>query len=141
MTTVRMKGVNEMRARLRKIAAVFPKRVASAMYIEAQIEMTESKKRCPVSPTAAQFKAMGRTMPKGIVPGTLRKSGKVEVIRNGDKISAILSYGGAAIPYALIQHERSDFFHTTGQWRYLASVLDESRNFMAARIAARIGFK
>src|SRR5678815_2245328 len=134
-------GVVEMQKKLREIAAKFPDRVAAALYKEAQIEMTESKRRCPVSPTAAQFKAMGRTMPKGLVPGTLRNSGTVhEPERHGKNISVTLSYGGAAIDYAVVQHERLDFHHTTGQAKYLESVLNESRSHMAERIAVRIHF-
>lgn len=129
----------EMFAKLRKIAERYPQRIAAAVYKEAQIEMTESKRRCPVSPTKAQFKAMGRTMPKGIVPGTLRASGTVhepEIVRG--RVSVTLSYGGAANDYAIVQHERLDFHHTSGQAKFLESVLNESRGWMAARIATRI---
>lgn len=135
----KLSGVSEMVAKLKQISAQFPGRVASALYMEGQIEMTESKRRCPVSPTAAQFKAMGRTMPKGLVPGTLRASGTVhDPVQEGRSISVTLSYGGAANDYAIPQHERLDFFHTNGQAKYLESVLDESRSSMASRIAARI---
>lgn len=125
-----MRGGPEMIAKLKQIAAKYPDRVASAIYKEALIEMTESKKRCPVSPLPA---------PKGVVPGTLRASGTVHPPeRNGKNISVTMSYGGAARAYAEVQHERLDFFHTTGQAKYLESVLNESRPYMAARIAARV---
>lgn len=128
-----------MLATLKRIADKFPDRVGAAIYQEAQIEMTESKRRCPVSPTASQFKAMGRSMPKGLVPGTLRASGLVHPpVRVGRHISVTLSYGGAAIDYAIVQHERLDFHHTNGQAKYLESVLNESRASMAGRVAARI---
>lgn len=132
-------GAADMVAKLKQIAAKFPDRVAAAIYQEAQIEMTESKRRCPVSPTRAQAKAMGRSWREGTVPGTLRASGTVhEPVRNGKNISVTLSYGGAAIDYAVVQHERLDYIHTTGQAKYLESVLDESRPYMKARIAARV---
>lgn len=135
----RLNGVDKMMQNIRRVAERFPDKVGQALYREAQIEMTEAKKRTPVSPTAAQYKAMGRTMPKGVVPGTLRASGRVsEPVRDGVNISVILSFGGPAIPYAVVQHERLDFFHTTGQAKYLESVLNESRPYMARRLAARI---
>jgi len=131
-----------MIAKLKAFTAKFPDRVLSAIYLEGQIEMTESKKRCPVSPTKAQFKAMGRSMPKGIAPGTLRASGLVHPPeRTGRRVTCLLSYGGAAEAYAIVQHERLDFHHTTGQSRYLASVLEESREHMAARIAKRVDLR
>lgn len=135
----KLTGVTNVLTQLKKLQHAFPDRVGAALYQEGQIEMTESKRRCPVSPTAAQFKAMGRSMPKGLVPGTLRASGTVhEPERHGRRISVTLSYGGAARDYAVIQHEREDFHHTTGQWKYLESVLNESRSSMASRIAARL---
>lgn len=139
MKKFKLLGSEKVIARLREIAVKFPDRVGAAIYMEGQIEMTEAKRRTPVSPTAAEFKAMGRSMPKNIVPGTLRASGQVsEPIREGKNIKVILSFGGGSIDYAIIQHERLDFHHTTGQAKYLESVLNESRSHMLARIAARV---
>jgi len=115
---------------LQRIATKFPDHVAAAMYQEAQIEMTESKRRCPVSPLPA---------PKGVVPGTLRDSGQVaRPDRRGKHISVTMSYGGAAEDYAVVQHENLDFHHTTGQAKFLESVINESRPYMAGRIADRV---
>ena len=128
--TGRMSGQKGMTATLKKIAAKFPDRVAAAIYQEAQIEMTESKRRCPVSPLPA---------PAGVVPGTLRNSGQVgRPARQGNNISVTLAYGGAAEDYAIVQHENLDFHHTTGQAKFLESVLNESRPYMAGRIARRV---
>lgn len=136
-----IRGVDEMVKKLQRVAKEMPDRVGAALYQEGQIEMTESKRRCPVSPTAAQFRAMGRTPPKNHAPGTLRASGRVSLPEKNGKITSVtLSYGGAAADYAVVQHERLDFFHTTGQAKYLESVLNESRSHMAARLAARLHF-
>lgn len=118
---------------LKRILGKFPDRMASAIYTESNIEMTEAKRRTPVSPLPA---------PRGVVPGTLRASGTVsEPERSGRNISCTLSFGGegsGAQDYARVQHENPDFFHTTGQWKYLESVLNESRSFMGARLARRV---
>lgn len=115
---------------LRRIADKFPDHVATAIYQEAQIEMTEAKRRTPVSPVPA---------PRGVVPGTLRASGRVgEPEIEGRRIKVTMSFGGPGIDYAVVQHENPDFFHTTGQWKYLESVLNESRPYMAARLAKRV---
>ena len=130
--TGKMRGGKEMIDRIKKIARDNPRRVGAALYQEGQIEMTEAKKRTPVSPTPA---------PKGVVPGTLRASGRVsEPEYKGRDIIVTLSFGGAAEDYALVQHERLDYHHTTGQAKYLESVLNESRSFMNARLAARLHF-
>lgn len=117
----KMFGAKEMIAKLKQIADRFPDRVAAAIYREAQIEMTESKRRVPVK------------------TGVLRASGFVaEPERHGRNISVTLSYGGAADAYAIIVHENPDAFHKNGQWKYLESVLNESRPYMLGRIAKRI---
>lgn len=125
--SVKLTGADAMRTKLRQIAAQFPLRVAAALYQEGQIEMTESKRRCPVDVTS---KTGG---------GTLRASGMVHQPEiSGKSISVTLSYGGAADAYAIVQHERLDYHHNVGQAKYLESVLNESRPFMAGRVAKRI---
>lgn len=127
-----MKGVSKMIATLKKLSREFPDHVGAAVYQEGQIEMTEAKRRTPVSPTPA---------PPGVVPGTLRASGRVsEPEQQGKTIGVTLSFGGAAEDYAVVQHERLDYLHTTGQAKYLESVLNESRSHMNARLAKRLHF-
>jgi hypothetical protein len=110
-----------MQARISHIARVFPRRVADALKIEAEIEMTEMKKRTPV-----QF-------------GVLRDSGTVhEPVQSRSGVSIVLSFGGAAQDYALKVHEDLDAFHKVGQAKYAESVLLESAPHMAKRIAARV---
>lgn len=123
-----MRGASEMISALKKIAEKFPDRVAAALFYVGQQEMTESKRRCPVD-----------TTPNAPHPGQLRASGTVHPpVRKGNNISVTLSYGGAAVDYAVHVHENPDAFHPVGQWKYLESVLDESASHMAARIAKRV---
>ncbi len=132
-------SAKKMSATLMAIKRAFPDAVLNALRLEAEIEMTESKRRCPVSPTAAQFKAMRRSRPKGLKPGTLRASGGVaNPVREVSRLYVKMGYGGAAKDYAVVQHERLDFHHTTGQALYLSSVINESRPYMGARIAKRV---
>lgn len=128
-----LKGANVVIGNMKKVAKEFPKETGRAMYREGQIEMTEAKKRTPVSPLPAR---------KGVTPGTLRASGRVhEPEFQGRNITVTLSFGGpgsGAEDYAVIQHENPDYHHTTGQWKYLESVLNESQPHMGARLAARM---
>lgn len=127
-----MPVVNNISKNLDKIAKMYPNHLGSAVYHEAQIEMTEAKRRTPVSPLPAR---------KGVVPGTLRASGQVsEPEFKGKKVEVTLSFGGegsGAEEYAVVQHENLEYFHTTGQAKYLESVLNESASSMGRRIAAR----
>lgn len=129
-----LRGANEMRAVLRGLAKNYPDRVAAAIYKEAQIEMTEAKKRTPVD-----------TTDNPPHPGQLRRSGFVsQPVREGRNISATLSFGNEltmmdnGVGYEVYVHENPDAIHPVGQWKYLDSVLNESRSSMAGRIAARV---
>jgi hypothetical protein len=114
-------------AMLSKISAVkksLPLQVAKALYIEAQIEATESKKRTPVD------------------TGNLRASTYVtEPIIDGDHISVSIVVGGVAAPYAVYVHENLEAFHEVGEAKFLESTLLESRQFIAARVAKRVSLK
>ena len=86
----KLNGTKQMRARLQQIAKQFPTKVMGALYVEANIILTESKRRCPVAPDG----------------GILRSSGVVhKPVRKGSGFSITLSYGGAAQAYALAVHE------------------------------------
>lgn len=124
MATVRA-SADAMMGLIRRVAQKFPDKVAVALYQEAQIEMTESKRRCPVD-----------TTPHAPHPGQLRASGKVHPPeRRGKNITVTMSYDTY---YAVYVHEILDNFHPVGQAKYLESVLNESAPYMSARIARRI---
>lgn len=124
----KMEGVGQMTAKLKQIAAKFPDHVGAAIFQEAQIEMTEAKRRTPVDVT--------RDAPH---PGQLRASGRVDKPRReGRNISVTLSFGGAAVDYAIYVHEILENIHKVGQAKFLESTLNESRSSMLGRIAARV---
>jgi hypothetical protein len=109
---------------IRAIRKSIPQQIAAALYIEAQIEATESKKRTPVD------------------TGNLRASHMVtEPVINGDSISVQIVVGGVSAQYAVFVHENLEAFHEVGQAKFLESTLLESRPYMAARVAKRVSFK
>jgi hypothetical protein len=136
-----MKGAKEVIDTLKKLAEKFPDRVAAAIYQEAQIVMTESKRRCPVASDG----------------GILRASGQVSLpVRKGKNISVTLSYGGAADAYAIAVHEHLSS-HSPPSWvtaednghpvqwttpgtgpKFLEGPINEAAEDMAARIAKRV---
>ena len=137
-----IKGVNAMRRRLQQIAKQFPKRVESALYIEAQVIMTTSKRLCPVAPDG----------------GILRSSGTVHKPVNAKgRISVTMSYGGAAQAYAIAVHEHPSEFSPPSwiaaeangrgiNWsvdgtgpKYLEIPINDTLPYLAANVAARIG--
>jgi len=121
-----VKGLQGMLDTLKRLADKFPDYVGAALYQEAQIEMTEAKRRTPVD------------------TGRLRASGRVALpVREGRRISVTLSFGGAAAPYAIYVHENLEANHASppfggGQAKFLESTINESAPYMLARIARRV---
>ena len=110
-----------MRDRLARLRRRFPDEVGAALYQESQIELTEVKKRTPVD------------------TGNLRASEFVEgPIRDGRTIYTLIVAGGPSAPYAVYVHEDPEAFHKVGEWKFIESVLLESRPYMAGRIGRRI---
>jgi hypothetical protein len=110
-----------MEERLRALAKKSPKALERALYKEAQIEMTEMKRQTPV-----EF-------------GTLRDSGLVEQPRwvNGSTLVVELGFGGAAEDYAIYVHEDLDAFHAVGNAKFVEIPLNDSKPYMARRVAER----
>ena len=109
--------------RLRNVARRFPDHTAAGLYIETEVEAKEVKRRTPVD--------------RGTLRGTVHQVGP---LRQGRKIYSLIVTGGPAAPYAVYVHEDPDAFHKVGQWKYIESVIMESRPHMATRVAKRIEF-
>lgn len=123
----KMRGATEMSFNLRQIAKNYPEKIASAEYQEMQIEATEMKRRTPVD-----------TTPNAPHPGNLRNSIHVEDPEINGKVVTTVVATGAQAPYAVYVHENPDAIHPIGEWKFMESVLNESRSSMAARIARRV---
>lgn len=118
---VRFTGMQAVIANLNALAAKVPRVVEAALREEAEIEMTEAKKRTPVD------------------LGALRSSGTVTTKRVGARMTAQLAFGGAAAPYAVYVHEDLDAYHPVGEAKFLESTVKESAPHMPARVAANVG--
>ena len=120
-----LKGYTQMRGKLTRLMKSLPHEGAAALYTEAQIEATESRRRTPVDRgnlRASHF----------VTPPTIKRSGNVLV--------SIL-VGGPAAPYAIFVHEDLNADHKVGQAKFLESTLRESAPHMGKRVAARIDLR
>lgn len=114
---IRVRGLDEVAARVEALARQYPEAARRALREEAEIEMTEAKRRTPV-----------RT-------GALRSSGRVE--EDLQQAIVYLRFGNNAVTYAVEVHENLEAFHRVGQSKFLESVLLESAPYLAERIARR----
>lgn len=120
---VSISGLDVLTSRLTKIAEQFGgPRAAVALKAEAEIEMTEAKRRTPV-----------RT-------GVLKASGHVigPTWTGGGVVHVRLTFGGAASAYAIAVHENLAMLHRHGQAKFLESVILESAVYLPQRIANRL---
>jgi len=116
-------GEAAMIDRLERMANAIPGQVGRALYEEAQIELTEAKRRTPWD------------------TGALRASGKVNKPEgSGRELSVKIEFGGPTAGYAIYVHEDLEAFHPYGQAKFLESTLLESAPYMAERIAKRLDF-
>jgi bacteriophage HK97-gp10 putative tail-component len=121
---IELKGGDELRAKLLRMAERFPEDVARALYAEGSIELAEMKQRTPVE------------------TGALRASlaiHKPEI--QGRDITVRITAGGPAAPYALYVHENLEADHPVGQAKYMESVINESHSSWTARLAKRLDLK
>lgn len=116
---VTFRGLEAMEARLTTLGERFGPAAGAALRAEAEIEMTEAKRRTPV-----------RT-------GVLRNSGTVT--GPDAEGTVVMSFGGAAEAYAIEIHENLEMFHPRGgQAKFLESVVLESAPYLAQRVAERL---
>lgn len=119
-----LKGYPDLQRKLTSLMRNMPHEGASALFVEAQIERTESMRRTPVD------------------EGNLRASHIVlpPEIRGGDA-SVTIAVGGPAAPYAIHVHENLEADHPVGQAKFLESTLKESAPYMGQRVARRIDLR
>jgi len=92
--TVEVKGTKELQRALEKLGDRAQAELGKALYAEAELIMTESKKQCPVD------------------TGTLRSTGYVKQSEEkGDLVEVEMGYGGPAAPYAVWVHELTELHH------------------------------
>lgn len=120
-SSIRITGTRELQRKLMQAGPLATKAVAAAAVEEQEQVMSVAKSRTPVD------------------TGTLRGSGTVlppEV--SGTRVKVVAGFGGAASAYALVQHERLDFHHTSGQAKFLESAFLERAMVMPRTLAAGV---
>lgn len=85
--------------------------------------------------TDVKASAPGHGVP--VDSGALRSTGKVDgPLGSKAEPEVVLGFGDAAVKYALIQHERTDYHHPVGESRYLVRGLERWRPGGSAAVAA-----
>lgn len=112
----------ELRRFFEQAPEQFKQAAARALYAEAELIMADSKENyCPVD------------------VGNLRDTGHVKQPKiDGGQVIVEMGYGGPAVDYAEIVHERLDVHHPVGQAKYLETPLNQAKSGLLAKLAERI---
>ena len=124
MAQFRVTGAKATARHIAAIGARVEARIQGVMRAVAESRLTEMKRRTPVAP---------------IDGGTLRSSLHVTGPRPtaaGQEVG--WAAGGPSAPYAAVQHEDTTLRHTTGQAKFIESVVMEQSTAMVSEIAAAI---
>jgi len=122
MSLTFVSGIPKLKDKFVKLGANFDFEMGRALYLEGQHIMGESK---------AKFVPVDR--------GPLRASGHVmppQADAGGTVV--IMGYGGPAVKYAVVQHERLSYKHRVGQAKYLERPALARAKVMDKKIAARL---
>jgi hypothetical protein len=115
-------GIEKLRVKFEKLGLNFDVEMGRALYLEGEHIMGESK---------AKFVPVKR--------GALRASGHVlPPQKDSAGPFVVMGYGGPAVKYAVVQHERLDFKHTVGQAKYLERPALKRAAVMDKQIARRL---
>lgn len=116
--SVEIKGAEEIREKLRKLAVGHKEATRAALHQEGLALMAEAVKRTPVD------------------TGRLRASAYAEPSPESD--SRLVEKVGFGAEYALAVHERTEAHHEVGQAKFLTSALDERQSGFSERMAERV---
>lgn len=121
--SVQVTGIGEVKSLLMSGRKETVGALKEALYAEAQVVLAESKRQVPF-----------RT-------GVLSASGMVhEPYAVGAKAAVEISYGGAAVDYAIEQHENLGFRHAPGRKaKYLEDPVTDASGRIASRVKVRVG--
>lgn len=119
---MKLRGVAELTANLRKVVDRFGDAAEQAVEQEARDIMDLSMDRTPVD------------------TGALRASHTVTTEHPRDKVVATIGVGGPAAPYAIPVHEIGPdrVQHKNGRWKFLQSAMEDMADGIGDRIRRRI---
>ena len=118
----RVTGVENVLRNLNVIEKGTKRVIGKTLFEESEKVMTEIK-TVPIVP---------------VDTGALAATGHVELpVETATGVTVELGFGGPAVEYAAVQHERLDYHHPVGQAKYLEDpVRNNLRNFTARTIRA-----
>ncbi len=120
-TVITVTGTAQLRRALLEAGALAPPALAAAGVIEMEKVMAEAKSQTPVD--TGVLRDSGNVLPPSISPGSV-------------EITA--GFGGAASDYAIVQHERLDYSHPSGNAKFLEAPFLAAAPQMVVGLAAGV---
>lgn len=123
--TITFKGLAQLQRKLKRIPVEMQRAAEAGLFEAGSIMLGDAQGRVPVD--TGNLRASGF-----VVTTTLQNLGEsarptaeatAMVTRTETEVTAVVGFGGPSAPYALVQHERTDFHHTVGEAKYLENAV------------------
>lgn len=135
-----MRGLKELNAKLVRLGTRAPLAVEGALFEFGSLIEGDAKALCPVD--TGTLRDSGFTLTSSLDSMGPKASPTPEVralVRTTQsEVTAVVGFGGPSAPYALVQHERTDFHHTVGQAKYLETPVNARAGELLTIIGARV---
>lgn len=129
-------GMEQLQRNLALLGARAPEAIEAGVFETAEMIAGTAKERCPVETGTLRASGYAKTE-HFLAPGVGSEPDAALLDSGAGVVTAVIGFGGPAIPYALVQHERTDFHHRVGQAKYLETALYDESPHLLERIAIR----
>lgn len=136
VANIELTGDDDLIQRLRMLGDQAMIAIEGGLFEAAAGMEGTAKELAPVKTGA--LRASGFAVTTSQVDGTPLETAKPLLAVPETEVAAVVGFGGPAAPYALIQHERTDFHHATGQAKYLETAVQQQAGRVEPIIAARL---
>lgn len=135
-----VRGFPALDANLRKLGVRGPLAVEGALFEFGSLVEGDAKVLAPVDTGTLRDSGFTLTGSLSAVGITAQPSAEARALAKNTptEVTAVVGFGGPSAPYALVQHERTDYHHTVGQAKYLETPLKARAPELLPIIVARV---
>lgn len=138
--SVELRGLKELNAKLTRLGTRALLAVEGALFEFGSLIEGDAKELCPVD--KGTLRGSGFTLTASLSnlgpDASPTAEARALVRTTPSEVTAVVGFGGPSAPYALVQHERTDFHHTVGQAKYLETPVKARSGELLTIIGARV---
>lgn len=139
--SVQLKGLNRMLANLKTMPPDMALAAEAGLFEAGSIIQGDAQAITPVDKGNLRGSAFTLTQTLTQLANSAQPSGEARSLAKNTptEIRAVVGFGGPSAPYALVQHERTDYRHTVGEAKYLEKAVQKNASRVPVIVAAHLG--